>query len=136
VWDIFLAHAGGDAAPAKQLYDLLFAGCKVFLDSESLKLGDDWDTVLARAQRQALVTVVLVSARTDQAYYQREEIAVAIQMARKDKERHRVVPVFLDDPVPDDVPYGLRLKHGVHISPRCTIEDVAKQLIRLIGQLK
>jgi L-histidine N-alpha-methyltransferase len=136
VWALFLAHAGADSGPAKALYDLLSPHCKIFLDSESLMLGDDWDRELSQAQRKALVTVVLVSPKTDQAYYQREEIAAAIHMARTSEGEHRVVPVFLEGANPDDVPYGLRLKHGLHLSPTRTLADAAKELLNLIAQLK
>jgi hypothetical protein len=74
-YDFFLAHAGLDAAQAERLYDLLSTETKVFLDTRSLLLGDDWDRMLAEAQRSSRVTVVLVSANTDTAFYQREEIA-------------------------------------------------------------
>ena len=48
-WDVFIAHAGGDTATAERLYDLLVAGCRPFLDTRCLLLGDDWDTQLAEA---------------------------------------------------------------------------------------
>src|ERR1035438_5499827 len=59
------------------------------------RAGADWDLELAHAQKDALISVVLVSAKSDQAYYEREEIAAAIALARVD-DRHRVVPVFLE----------------------------------------
>src|SRR5215467_4255935 len=80
-YDFFLAHAGSDTAQAERLYDLLVAETSVFLDSKSIVLGDDWDRVLAEAQRHSRVTVVLVSANSDVAFYQREEIAEAIELA-------------------------------------------------------
>src|SRR3712207_5191867 len=92
-WDFFVAYAAADERRAVELYDLLSPRARVFLDSRSLKPGDDWDTALPRAQRRSRVTVVLVSPRSDTAYYQREEIATAIAMARADEGQHRVVPV-------------------------------------------
>jgi hypothetical protein len=80
-WDVFIAHAGADLAPAQTLGTLLDAQVRVFLDDARLRLGDNWDLELAAAQRDSLVTVVLVSRRTDAAFYEREEIAAAIQMA-------------------------------------------------------
>lgn len=77
-YDFFLAHAGPDAATAERLYDLLARKTRVFLDSKSIDLGEDWDRLLAEAQRRSRATVVLVSAHTDAASYQREEIATAI----------------------------------------------------------
>src|ERR1035441_5111771 len=110
VWDFFIAHAGPDRDAAHELWKELSSTCRVFLDAESLEYGDDWDLALPEAQRNSRVTVVLVSGRTEKAYYLREEIAAAIAMTREDKDRHRVVPVYLDIPPFDDhdVPYGDR----------------------------
>jgi len=136
-WDIFLAHAGADKSSAEDLYDLLNAHCKVFLDSKCLLLGDNWDEELASAQRMSLITVVLVSPRTEQAYYQREELAAAIGMARKDKDKHRVIPVFLDTQANGIVtPYGLRLKHGLYLSKSNGLEGVAQSLLDLVTRLQ
>ena len=75
-WDFFLAHAGADLNSAKRLYKYLVdGGSKVFLDSECLLPGDEWDARLAAAQRRSRVTIVLVSRKTNLAYYQREEVA-------------------------------------------------------------
>lgn len=129
-YDFFLAHAGPDTATAERLYDLLAAETRVFLDSKSLVLGDDWDQALAEAQRLSRVTVVLVSANTDAAFYQREEIAAAIDLARRSEAGHRVVPVHLDLHS-GDVPYGLRLKHGLAVSDQVPIQQVAARLLDL-----
>jgi hypothetical protein len=137
-WDFFLAHAGADLAAAERLYALLEPHSKVFLDSRCLMLGDDWDQELAAAQSNSLVSVVLVSPRTDDAYYQREEIAAAIDMARKNREAHRVVPVYLDDALSDrsGIPYGLRLKHGLSVADAGDFQSVALRLIDLLEKLE
>lgn len=129
-FDFFLAHAGPDTAQAERLYGLLAAETSVFLDSKSILPGDDWDRVIAEAQRQSRVTVVLVSANTQVAFYQREEIAAAIELARTGQPEHTVVPVYLESAV-SNVPYGLRLKHSLAISSRQPIEQVAARLIDL-----
>jgi TIR domain/NACHT domain len=136
-WDFFLAHAGADLTTAEKLYDLLLP-YKVFLDSRCLLLGDDWDHELSIAQRYSLITVVLVSSRTEKAYYQREEIAAAIAMARADTDKHRVVPVFLDDSfqIKDKMPYGLRLKHGLSVEDLGGLEAVAERLRDLFEQIQ
>lgn len=136
-WDFFLAHAGNDTPVAERLYDLLSPHANVFLDSHSLLEGDNWDEELARAQRNSLVTVVLVSSNTEQAYYQREEIAAAIDMARKNKGAHRVVPLYWKDQLnaQPDVPYGLRLKHGMFASGPDELPRIAERLITLRQKL-
>lgn len=127
-YDFFLAHAGPDAAEAERLYDLLADETRVFLDTKSIVLGDDWDRTVVEAQRQSRVTVVLVSANTDAAFYQREEIAAAIDLARRTETKHRVIPVYLE-PVPDSTPYGLRLKQGLTVSAQEPIEQIAARLL-------
>jgi TIR domain len=134
-WDIFLAHTGADKETAETLYDLLNGHCRVFIDSRCLRLGDDWDAVLASVQRASRITVVLVSKNTEEAYYQREEVAAAIAMARKNI--HRVVPIFLYpmSPKSPNVPYGLRLKHSLSVRGKRGLEESARQLRDLLAQL-
>jgi hypothetical protein len=137
-WDFFIAHASQDAGPAEQLYSLLSPSARVYLDTKSMRLGDDWDLVLRDAQRKAMVTVVLVSAATDDAFYQREEMAAAVNYARAEPSSRRLVPIYLDGFPPADspVPYGLRLKHGLAISPSLTMDDAAKRLLDLVQELR
>lgn len=110
-WEVFIAHSSADTEVAESLFDLLnHSRMKVFLDTHSVLPGDDWDLVLRDAQRKSLMTVVLVSEHTDQAFYQREEIASALALSRQDPA-HRVIPIFIGSlPAADaPVPYGLRL---------------------------
>lgn len=136
-YDFFLAHAGADLSAAEQLYQLLFPGARVFLDSKTLLPGDDWDRELSLAQKNSFITVVVVSSKTGEAYYQREEIAAAISMAREDKHSHRVVPIYIDDSAQTSnlLPYGLRIKHGLSIHRDGGLEGVADRLKALLLQL-
>jgi len=134
-YDIFLAHATPDKESAKKLYDLLNRSAEVFLACESLDPGDSWPDEIPHAQKQSLMTVVLVSSRSDQAYYQSEEIAAAIEMARKDPESHRVVPVYLDDPG-SQVPYGLRRIQGLYLSELGSLGNIASRLLSTLTKLK
>jgi len=92
-YDIFLAHTAADATVAGELYDLLQGKARVFLDFKCLQPGTPWDLELPAAQRGSLMTVVLISASTPSAWYQREEIASAIAESRRPGSRHRIVPV-------------------------------------------
>lgn len=134
-YDFFLAHAGPDTQAADDLYVLLAPDARVFLDKRCLRLGDNWDSVLPEAQRISRITVVLVSARTEKAYYQKEEIAAAIDMARK--EEHRVVPVYLDGWPSDSagVPYGLKRLHGLSAPDEGGLLGVSQRLKELLIQL-
>lgn len=129
-WDFFIAHAGDDKDAAEALYERLAPHAPTFLDSRCIELGDDWDAELARAQRDALITIVLISDHTGNAYYQREEIAAAIAMARAAEGARRVVPVFLEtDGEPQEAPYGLRLKHGLRLSDDFGLDEAAQALL-------
>lgn len=137
IWDFFIAHAGPDKGPAEILYDCLGTRSRVFLDSRCLLLGDNWDEKLAEAQRNSLITVVLVSSNTETAYYQREEIAAAIHLIRTPGQAHRMVPVYLDATATSqqDIPYGLRRKHGIALSVNITLQNVAVELLELLDKI-
>jgi hypothetical protein len=132
-WAFFLAHAAGDLEAAERLYELLSTQCSVFLDSKCLELGDDWDAQLAEAQNSSAITVVLISPRVPRAYYQREEIAAAIALSRRNERTHRVVPIYLPgaDTAAACAPYGLRLKQGVSIRNITELAEVAERLLSL-----
>lgn len=130
-WHFFVAHAGGDQGPAEKLYDLLSPESKVFLDSRCLEPGDDWDQELQSAHGNSLITVVLISAAVDEAHYLREEIAAAVDMARK--SNHQVVPVYLDEAAASQpAPYGLRVKHGLYLQKLGSLEKVAEKLLGML----
>ena len=137
-FDIFLAHAGPDKDAAEELFALLQPFCRVFLDRHTLRLGDDWAVELAKAQSQSLITVVLVSSKTEAAYYEQAEIANAIKMARMDSAKHRVVPVYLEGypKAANEILHGLELKHGISLSEEGVMAKVAEKLLELIRQLK
>lgn len=136
-WDFFIAYAGPDEVIAEGLYESLKNDSRAFLASRCLELGDDWDLMLPAAQERSLVTVVLISAGTDRAYYQREEIAAAIALARAEGS-HRVVPVYLNGEaaMAKSVPYGLRLKHGITLSDSLGLNDLREKLLQLLSRIQ
>ncbi|HEX7720552.1 MAG TPA: toll/interleukin-1 receptor domain-containing protein [Pyrinomonadaceae bacterium] len=132
-WDFFIAHAHDDKAVAEEIGQLLSRHSNVFLDSHQLLLGDKWDQKIAQAQRESLISVIIVSNCTDKAYYEREEIAAAIAMATEDEDRHRVVPIFLD--APSNIPYGLRLIHGIQVCTTDGFSHASQLLLDLLDRL-
>jgi hypothetical protein len=131
-YDFFLAHAGEDKSEAERLRALLDGeGARVFLDSKEIAPGDYWDQDLAAAQRNSRITVVLVSARTDRASYQREEIATGLDLEDGKEEEHQVIPVYLGPEAYKMPPYGLRVKQGLIVSDEHPIEQVAARLLEL-----
>jgi hypothetical protein len=99
-------------------------------------LGDNWDIQLAKAQRNSRVTVILVSSATEEAFYAREEIAIAIRESRSSKNQHRLVPLFLDSQSLSEPPYGLALKHGISLVNGKSLEDAAKALSDLLTNVE
>ena len=136
-YDVFLAHAGADIARARELYRALAPSLRVFFDAENLLPGDEWDRDLPRAQRAARMTVLLVTRAVDRAWYLREEIATAIALQRTNAAEHRTVPVYLDgfprDPM--DVPYGLRVLHGLDATAEGWPDGIARKLVDLAARL-
>ncbi|HEY0150864.1 MAG TPA: toll/interleukin-1 receptor domain-containing protein, partial [Longimicrobium sp.] len=130
-WHVFIAYASADFPAAEALYDLLASELDVFLDARSLVPGDDWPRVLPAALRDSLIIVALVSPRADMAYYANEEIAIAIDLARRYPDRYRVVPVVVEDPDEQQsfLPYGLRSKHGLFAR---TAEERVSAVRRLV----
>jgi tetratricopeptide (TPR) repeat protein len=128
--NFFITYAAPDAAAAELLYSLLAVDSTVFLDRRSLRPGDDWDRELAAAQRRAEITVVLVSDHSDEGFYERVEIATAIDMARQGS--HRVVPLWLSGTGPPDAPpYGLRVKQGLAVPDPRDLTEVARKLLEV-----
>ena len=118
-----------------EFFNPYHAPVRVFLDTRSLRLGDDWDTATLDAQRRSRITVVLVTAAAQRTYYQREEVAAAVAMARQDANKHRVVPLFIGDATSLQIPYGLRIKHGLHIAGPHDLPRAASYLLELLADL-
>jgi hypothetical protein len=129
-WDVFVAYPSHERVAADEFYQYLVdGGASVFLDHVVLKLGDPWAARLAEAQNAARITVVLVSRASGPAFYQRDEIARGIGLARKGT--HRVVPVYLDDEA--DPPYGLLALHAARVSEAGGLAPIAAQVLALLG---
>lgn len=136
-WDFFLAHAGADLEAARKLKRQLSPPARVFLDDECISLGENWDRVLAEALRSSLIHIILVSPNTEDAYYQSEEIAVAIQMAREDPHTRRVVPLYLNSQgVPKSVPYGLKTRHGLSVADERDLVAAKERLLRTLQEIR
>ncbi|MCE6999023.1 toll/interleukin-1 receptor domain-containing protein [Saccharothrix sp. S26] len=127
-WDFFLAHAGADSPTAERLRSLLAPRATVFEDS-MLRAGEEWDVVLDRHLRASMITVVLVSRRTEHAVYLREEIARAISLARADGRR-RVVPLVLEHV--DALPYGLELRTPLRLGNGLDLAGAADALVETL----
>jgi hypothetical protein len=134
-WAFFLAHAGPDAEVAEQLFEPLDRpGRAAFLDSKRLLPGDDWRRKLLQGLRDSRVAVILISPRTDSAYYQQEEIREAIERSRSGDQR--VVPLCLPGAGRDDLAdAGLGSKHAIFMGSSDELPEVAKRLHDLLDRL-
>ena len=131
MWDIFLAHAGGDRQPAEELHGLLAQRCRVYLDRRELDAGVGWDRQLTAAQNNSRVSVALISESYPDAWYLQEEIARAINLVRT--RSHRLVPVYLDGWM-QDPPYGLARLHGLSVPEEGGLAPVAEHLLDLLAR--
>lgn len=95
-----------------------------------------WNEALATAQQQSRITVVIVSQHTDAAYYQRVEVAQAINISRNLSDDHRVIPLYFDEASTKgtSAQYGLNLKHGLFLSSTVTLEAAAFRLLATLRQ--
>ena len=136
-YHVFIAHSAKDTAIAKDLYYNLISMYHVFLDSQSLLPGDMWDTEIQKAQANSLITIMLVSNKTELSYYQKEEIANSIDLARNEKHFHRIIPVYIEGRKRTKIiPYGLRRINGVYLSEGEKINVIIPKLNKLIESLK
>ncbi|HEX7134742.1 MAG TPA: FxSxx-COOH system tetratricopeptide repeat protein [Iamia sp.] len=124
-WDVFLAHASPDKPRARILYQALTTlGLEVFLDEESLQPGDIWPREIPRALRASDVVVVLVSAATETAHYEGEEIVIAISKARDGSQR--VVPIHLEPGIDD--PYGTAMFNRMTWHDETEVDAIAGRI--------
>lgn len=108
IWDFFIAYSSQDKTAATTLHRLLTRRrTRVFLDRHRLLPGATFGPALKKALAGSRLTVVLISRHSDKAWYQQEEIAIAIRLAREQVTAHTIVPVLLSGARLSDVPYGL-----------------------------
>ena len=105
----------------------------MFLDARRLRPGDFWDVELPRALATSRVVAVLVSPNYAAAHYLRDEVADAINRARREG-KPRVVPVYLDG-LPSggsSAPYGLAVIQSIDARAVGGLAGVAAQIGALL----
>ena len=144
-YDFFIAYATPDRQQARQLswnlqdeFRLLQdKACQVFLDTQGVTLGVPWPTQLRDALKVSRVILVLVSSHTTEAFYEQEEIARAIELARQHPKLHTVIPVLLER-LPHGVaslPYGTGILQHKDATRAGGLERVAAEIVEwLTGQ--
>jgi hypothetical protein len=130
--DFFISHASGDGVLAENLYDLLRPHACVFLDTRSLLPGVNWHRTIAEAIDTARVVVFLISAKSQDAYFQQEEVLRAVENGRADPSL-RLVPVFVDNIERSlRLPLGLASRQAIRLSNAEGLPGLAKQLLDLL----
>ena len=82
-WDVFAAHASVDKPRVRPIVAALRGdGLRVFLDEDSIPVGEAWDVVLPAALRASRATVVFLSAAYEAAFYRRVEAHQALGRRR------------------------------------------------------
>jgi len=95
-WDIFLSFAGKRPSEAHAFFDALRKHGRVFFTATEQNVLTNWASDIRRAQQNSDSSVILVSTESQTAYYQQEEVALAISLSRESRGSHRVLPVYLD----------------------------------------
>ncbi len=99
---VFLCHASEDKARAREVHDVLKrAGIEPWLDQESLRGGDHWDSMIETTIKEVDYFVVLnsraLAAKSRAASYVNKEINEALEAKKWRLVKHFVIPVTIDD---------------------------------------
>lgn len=129
-FDFFISYAGPDIAYAQTLSDALQPVGRIFIAPESELLGDDWPNRLTTTIRDTWVTLVIISRHTPAAYFQREEILLAVEEGRAGF--HAVIPIRLasNGEIPP-LPIGLKSKNccDLHSGSQKEINTIIDRLL-------
>jgi len=97
-FDFFIAHSEKDSSYANELYDhLVEMKASVFLAERTLEPGTNWMKIIPQKLTRSRATLVLMSANSSDAYYDKEEVAYAIDLARRAESQHRVIPIYVGE---------------------------------------
>lgn len=97
--DVFLSYAREDQAVAQRLYrDLRSKGVDVWLDSENLLGGSNWEVEIPRKIREAKFIILLLSGASESKRgYVQKEVKVAVEQLDKLPESEiLIIPVRLE----------------------------------------
>lgn len=107
-YHIFISYPEQDYEIAHNIYKHFSPRFKVFVDKITLKSGDEWSIEIPNAQKNSVVSLIVVSQNTYSGFYEQEEIARAIMLKRKTK-KHIIIPVLVKkNNILPDIPYGLQ----------------------------
>ena len=118
-----------DRDRARVLYQALAAaGLSVCFDEAVLRPGDNWHRMLPDHLRFSAVVVVLVSSRTQEAFYENAEVVMAVDQVRR--EGARLAPVLLHPGA--TLPYGTGTLQAVEWSEGEGTAQVVEALVDVV----
>jgi hypothetical protein len=128
-WDYFIIHSQADSEVVSKLHDALVdAGKRVFWHRAGIQPTDDWVKKLRAAQTETNCFIVLITKNLPSAHFAQDEILIAIDLHRKEPDRHRVLPVIMDDVTLP--PYGLAVFQWIDVRAiRGNLADVARVIV-------
>src|SRR6266496_6635742 len=98
---IFISHSSADSAIAQKLYDdLKNTGHDIVVDSQILRMGEDFITFMNESLETADIIIFLHSKATKTAKWQRKELTAAICQETHRGDASLVVLRVDDSPLP------------------------------------
>ena len=137
-WDFFVAYPGERRHEAESLVAILRqGGSRAFWDGDIAR-SDAFSSAIPEALLNSRVIVVLLGENLDPRSCLADEIAMAVDVARKPGSGRRVVPVYLDGRPArmQDRPYGLVRLPGIDVCSEGGLEGAVRLLhneLRSVG---
>ena len=111
---VFLIHAHQDKETVFKIYQRLFKdGFDVWLDSEKLEPGQNWQREIRKAILKSDAVLVCLSQNFNEQHgYRHEELKLALEKAKLLDDRVFIIPVRIED---CDMPECLKHLHRVDL---------------------
>ena len=136
-FDIFIAYSSSDRIFAEKLYQYLSIDSTVFLDFKVIVPGDLWNQKIAEAHATSLITLALISSRTEDSFYQMEEIINAISMHKAKNYKHNLIPLYINfEQLPKKIPYGLKGIQSIELINEDDYKITSQRVLTLLDELK
>jgi tetratricopeptide (TPR) repeat protein len=130
-YDVFISHAVGDTATARRLAEHLSShDLRVFLDVDSIRIGDDWQGIISDALESSSAIAVLLSSRTNIGGYASQEISYASANARDG--RTLLIPIYLDEQSAHNVPRNLEKFQGIQVHDSSELGPAAQKIAKAV----
>jgi hypothetical protein len=140
---IFISYTHEDQAAARRLRDFLEdeAEIDVWIDSQRLEAGDDWDHKIRRNIKNCSYFMPLISStatRRQEGYFRREWALAAERAMDFADSAPFIIPVVIDDTTgqTDGVPERFRRAQWTHLPAGVGNEGFRRRMIALVGDYR